>query len=171
MDDAHVMNLLGGLDHAVLSDLSAAVFSRDISRVLAVIADVFKNGQDLKRFYADLLMHFRHLMLVKMAVRADILAELSPGEIEAMADQVKDVSLPLIDQTFTLLFNAETNVRHAYQPRLAIEMVFSRSYRFCRACPLISLSRAWTACCGIRSFWHCRPIRPMRCRRLKDRPL
>ncbi|GAB6907852.1 DNA polymerase III, subunits gamma and tau [Desulfosarcina cetonica] len=139
LDDAHVMNLLGGLDHAVLSDLSAAVFSRDISRVLAVIADVFKNGQDLKRFYADLLMHFRHLMLVKMAVRADILAELSPGEIEAMADQVKDVSLPLIDQTFTLLFNAETNVRHAYQPRLAIEMVFFKVLQILPSLPIDQL--------------------------------
>jgi DNA polymerase-3 subunit gamma/tau len=48
------------MDRQVLFDLSEATFARDISRTLAVIDTVFKNGQDLKRFYADLLMHFRH---------------------------------------------------------------------------------------------------------------
>jgi len=124
VDDEYVMNLLGGMDRQVLFDLSGATFSRDISRTLAAIDTVYKSGQDLKRFYADLLMHFRHLMLIKMNVRPDKLVDLSPNEIEILARQVEGVPISFIDQVFTLLFNAESSVRYATQPRLAIEMAF-----------------------------------------------
>ena len=69
VNDDYVINLLGGMDRRLLFDLSEATFSRDIPRTLALIDAVYKNGQDLKRFYADLLMHFRLLMLVKMDAR------------------------------------------------------------------------------------------------------
>jgi len=124
IDDEYVMNLLGGMDRQVLYDLSEATFARDISRTVALIDAVFKKGQDLKRFYADLLLHFRYLMLVKMDARPDMLVDLPPNEIETLARQVKGVSIAFIDQVFTLLFNAEPSVRYASQPRLAIEMAF-----------------------------------------------
>ena len=114
VNDEYVMNLLGGMDRQVLFDLSEATFARDISRTLALIDAVFKNGQDLKRFYADLLMHFRHLMLVKMDARPDMLVDLPPNEMETLARQVEGVSIAFIDQVFTLLFNAESSVRYRF---------------------------------------------------------
>ncbi|MDX2455738.1 DNA polymerase III subunit gamma/tau [Desulfosarcina sp.] len=136
IDDEYVMNLLGGMDRQVLYDLSEATFARDISRTLALIDAVFKNGQDLKRFYADLLLHFRHLMLVKMKARPDMLVDLPPNEIETLARQVKGVSIAFIDQVFTLLFNAEPSVRYASQPRLAIEMAFFKIQQITPALPI-----------------------------------
>ena len=136
IDDEYVMNLLGGMDRQVLYDLSEATFARDISRTLALIDAVFKNGQDLKRFYADLLLHFRHLMLVKMEARPDMLVDLPSNEIETLARQVKGVSIAFIDQVFTLLFNAEPSVRYASQPRLAIEMAFFKIQQITPALPI-----------------------------------
>ena len=136
VDDEYVMNLLGGMDRQVLFDLSEATFAKDISRTLAVIDTVFKNGQDLKRFYADLLMHFRHLMLIKMEARPELLMDLPPNEIEILARQVKGVSIALIDQVFTLLFNAEPSIRYASQPRLAIEMAFFKIQQITPALPI-----------------------------------
>ncbi len=136
IDDEYVMNLLGGMDRQVLYDLSEATFARDISRTLALIDAVFKNGQDLKRFYADLLLHFRHLMLVKMKAQPDMLVDLPPNEIETLARQVKGVSIAFIDQVFTLLFNAEPSVRYASQPRLAIEMAFFKIQQITPALPI-----------------------------------
>ena len=136
VDDEYVMNLLGGMDHQVLFDLSEAVFARDISRILATIDTIFKNGLELKRFYADLLMHFRHLMLIKMDARPEMLVDLSPSEIETLARQVEAVSIAFIDQVFTLLFNAESSIRYASQPRLAIEMVFFKIQQITPALPI-----------------------------------
>jgi DNA polymerase-3 subunit gamma/tau len=136
VDDAYVKNLLGGMDRQVLFEISEATFARDISRTLDGIDTVFRNGQDLKRFYADLLMHFRYLMLVKMNVRPDLLADLSANEIETLGRQVAGVSVAYIDQVFTLLFNAESTVRQASQPRLAIEMVFFKINQITPALPI-----------------------------------
>ncbi len=136
VDDDYVTSLLGGLERQVLCDLSAATFARDISRSLAAIDRVFKNGQDLKRFYADLVMHFRNLMLIKMDVRPEMLADLTPSEIETLARQVEGIPITFIDQAFTLLFNAESSVRYASQPRLAIEMAFFKIQQITPALPI-----------------------------------
>jgi len=136
MDEGYVMRLLGSMDRQVLFDLSEAVFARDISRVLAVIDTVYKSGQDLKRFYADLLAHFRHLMLIKMGVRPELMDDLSAGEIETLARQVKAVSTAFIDQIFTILFNAEAGIRHATQPRLAVETAFFKIHQIQPALPI-----------------------------------
>jgi DNA polymerase-3 subunit gamma/tau len=88
VDDSYVTSLLGGMDRQVLFDLSEATFAGDISRTLAAIDTVFNNGQDLKRFYTDLLLHFRHLMLIKMEARPDLMADLSANEIEILNRQV-----------------------------------------------------------------------------------
>jgi DNA polymerase-3 subunit gamma/tau len=136
VSDEYVMNLLGGLDRQVFFDLSEATFAGDISRTLALIDAAFKNGQDLKRFYGDLLMHFRHIMLVKMEARTNVLADLPPSEIETLARQVEGVSIAYIDQVFTLLFKAEPSVRYASQPRLAIEMAFFKIHQITPALPI-----------------------------------
>ena len=136
VDDDYVTNLLGGMDRQVLFELSEATFARDISRILAAIDTVFKNGQDLKRFYAELLLHFRHLMLVKMDARPEMLADLSANEIETLARQVKGVSIAFIDQVFSVLFNAESSLRYAPQPRLAIEMAFFKVQQITPVLPI-----------------------------------
>ena len=136
VNDEYVTNLLGGLDRQLLFDLSEATFARDISRTLALIDVIFNNGHDLKRFYADLLMHFRHIMLVKMHARPDMLADLPPSEIETLARQVEGVSIAFIDQVFTLLFKAEPSIRYTSQPRLAIEMAFFKIHQIMPALPI-----------------------------------
>ncbi len=136
VDDAYVMNLLGGADRRVLVDLSAAIFAGDTGAALTVIDTVYRHGQDLKRFYTDLLDHFRHLMLVKMGAGSELLGDLPAGERDILAKQVDDVSMALIDQIFTLLFNAEAAVRHAAQPRLAIEMALFKIHQIKPALPI-----------------------------------
>ncbi|WP_419656989.1 DnaX: DNA polymerase III, subunit gamma/tau [Desulfosarcina variabilis str. Montpellier] len=136
LGDDDVLNLLGTMDRKILFDLSEAVFARDIARILDIVDTVFKTGQDMKRFYADLLMHFRYLMLIKMGARSETLADLSPNDLETLGEQAKGVSLAFMDQIFTLLFNAEQRVRSASQPRLAVEMVFFKIHQITPALPI-----------------------------------
>ncbi len=139
MEADDVARLLGGMDRQVLFDISAAVFVRDIAGILAAIDAVYRSGQDLKRFYANLLVHFRHLMLVKMAVRAELLSDVGPGELDMLTDQAAGASSAYIDQVLTILFNAETGVRKALQPRLAIEMAFFKIHQITPALPIEQL--------------------------------
>ncbi len=139
IDDGYVARLLGGMDRQLLFDFSEAVFSKDLNRALATVASAFQSGQDLKRFYADILIHFRHLMLIKLNANPDMLEALSTGEVEVLTRQIAQVSTPFINQVFSILFNAESSVRHASQPRLAIEMALFKIQQITPALPIDTL--------------------------------
>ena len=136
VDDDYVMGLLGAMDRKVLFDLSEATFARDVSRILSIIDDVFQNGKDLKRFFGEVLLHFRNLMMIKVKAGADLLSDLSPKEVESLERQVRDLPLSIIDQIYKVLFDAETIVRQAPQPRLAIEMAFFKIHQITPVLPI-----------------------------------
>jgi DNA polymerase-3 subunit gamma/tau len=136
VDDDYVMNLLGTMDRKILFDLSEAVFTNHLPRSLAVIDEAFKSGHDLKRFYAEVLNHFRHLMLIKVKAGSELLVDLSKGEVEELGRQADKVTVAFIDQVYNVLFNAEPAVRRSLQPRLAIEMVFFKIHQIKPALPI-----------------------------------
>ncbi len=136
VEDDYVTGLLGAMDRNVLFDISEATFARNIPRILSIIDDVFKNGKDLKRFFGDVLLHFRHLMLIKVKAGAELLSDFSPKEVERLEGQVRDLPLSFIDQVYNVLFDAETTVRQASQPRLTIEMVFFKIHQITPALPI-----------------------------------
>ncbi len=126
IEPGKIVDILGVIDRTVIFDLSAAVLSTDLPKVLDILDDVYEHGHDLKRLYADLTEHFRNLLVVKWGRRVEKLVDLPAHEIELMAAQVKDTSGTYLSQIFDLLFEAETSIRFAPQPKLALEMIFMR---------------------------------------------
>jgi DNA polymerase-3 subunit gamma/tau len=122
-------NLLGVADRSQLFDLSEAVFARDLARVLEIIADVWGHGNEMKRFYSDLVRHFHHLTLVRIGAQAAGTVDLPDHEIERMKTQVAAVDQLYLLQVFDLLFQAESAVKFSSQPRYALEMVFLKLFQ------------------------------------------
>jgi DNA polymerase III subunit gamma/tau len=128
--DVHLIgDLLGVVDRSRLFDLSEAVFARDIERVLKGIDDVWRHGNEMKRFYSDLVAHFHHLTLIKMGGQAGATVDLPDHEIERMKKQVAAVDEMYLLQIFDLLFQAEAAVKFSSQPRYALEMVFLKIFQ------------------------------------------
>jgi DNA polymerase-3 subunit gamma/tau len=136
VDDGYVMNLLGAMNRKILFSLSEAVFKNDVSRILTLLDDAFTSGHDLKRFYTEVLNHFRHLMLIKVKARPELLMDLSPGEVTELKRQTDDVTVPFVDQVYTMLFDAEPTVRRSLHPRTAIEIVFFKLHQIKPALPI-----------------------------------
>jgi DNA polymerase III subunit gamma/tau len=121
--------LLGVVDRKHLFDLSQAVLDRKLQSVLEGIDTVWRNGYELKRFYADLVAHFHHLVLVKQGPRAAQLVDLPNHEIDLMRTQVKNVSTSFLLQIFEALFQTEPTIKLSSQPRLGLEMVFLKLFQ------------------------------------------
>jgi DNA polymerase-3 subunit gamma/tau len=121
--------LLGVVDRQHLFDLSRAVFEGNLQSVLEGIDAVWRNGYEFKRFYADLVAHFHHLVLVKQGPRAAQLADLPSHEIDLMRDQVDNVPTGFLLQIFESLFQAEPAIKLSSQPRLGLEMVFLKLFQ------------------------------------------
>ncbi|MEJ2154723.1 MAG: DNA polymerase III subunit gamma/tau [Desulfobacteraceae bacterium] len=134
-----ISELLGVVDRKLLFDLSREVIDGNLQKVLEGIDVVWRNGYELKRFYADLVAHFHHLTLVKQGPQTAQLVDLPKQEIDLMRNQVEKVAESYLLQIFEALFQAEPSIRFSSQPRLGLEMVFLKLFQTAPALPIESL--------------------------------
>lgn len=131
-----ILNILGVIDREVVFNLSAAILDGQLPKVLDILDAIYSAGHDMKKLYADLMEHFRNLLLVKMVEKIDRLVDIPSHEIDLMGDQVKQVSKTFLNQILDLLFKEEVSILNSTQPRLAIEMVFIRMFQMKPALPI-----------------------------------
>ncbi len=121
-----VLDILGVIDRKIIFDLAASILNTDIHCVLDLLDDVFDRGHDIKKLYADLLEHFRNLLVVAMGNRVEKLVDLPSGEFEQLVAQAKPLSAGILSHIFDMLFKAEASIRLSPQPKLALEMTLIR---------------------------------------------
>lgn len=121
---AQLIENLGIIDRRFIFAIADAVLGADPAAFLDLLDEIYDRGHDMKKLYADLLEHFRNLLVLKIGKSVERLVDLPAGEIELIGNQVKDVSATYLSQLFDLLFREEAAVRFATQPRLALEMIF-----------------------------------------------
>ena len=98
----------------------------DIPVVLDLLDDVYDRGHDMKKLYANLLEHFRNLLVVAMGNRVEKLVDLPSGELEQLVTQAKPLSAGILSHIFDMLFKAEPSIRLSPRPKLALEMTLIR---------------------------------------------
>jgi len=121
-----VLDILGVIDRKIIFDLAGSILNGDIIAVLDLLDDVYDRGIDIKKLYADLLEHFRNLLIAAMGDKIDKLVDLPAGEIEHLINQAKSSSAATLNQIFDMLFKADALIRVSSQPKLALEMTLIR---------------------------------------------
>ena len=132
----HVLDILGVIDREIIFNLSGAILSGEIPEVLDILDEIYSSGHDMKKLYADLIEHFRNLLVVKMVKKSDRLVDIPSHEMDMMLNQVKEVTRTFLNQILDLLFKEEVSILHSTQPRLAIEMVFIKMFQMNPALPI-----------------------------------
>ncbi len=123
---AEIAEALGAVDRQALLDISAAVLAADPVAVLDVWERLGASNWDVKDLLADLIEHFRNLVVVKLARRPQRLIDAGDVELAALAAQVKDVALDTLEHLFNLLGESEELILRGGQPRLVLEMTLVR---------------------------------------------
>ena len=122
-----VADVLGGLDRQSLFDMSAAVFAQNAGKIIEIIDRLYDRGQNMAKLFAEFLAHFRNLLVVKIGGTPDVLSDVSEFEINALRDQVKNISSTHINQILDILFKEDYTIRQSSRPKLAMEMAFIRA--------------------------------------------
>ena len=131
-----VLDILGVIDRKIIFDLAASILNADIHVALDLLDDVYDRGHDMKKLYADLLEHFRNLLVAAMGNKIEKLVDLPSGEIEQLVTQAKPLSVGTLNQMFDMLFKAEVSIRMSPQPKLALEMILIRLLQTKPALPI-----------------------------------
>ncbi|MCP4629128.1 MAG: DNA polymerase III subunit gamma/tau [bacterium] len=121
-----VLDLLGVIDRKMIYDLAAGILNVNVPVVLDALNDIYDRGHDMKRLYADLLEHFRNLLVATLSNKLDKLIDLPKAEIELLTIQAKQAPAGTLNQIFDHLFREEANVRLSQQPKLVLEMALIR---------------------------------------------
>jgi DNA polymerase-3 subunit gamma/tau len=122
--DEEVLQSLGVIDQSVLFELSGAIFDGNVTVAIDLLEKLYAQGHDMKRLYGQMQGHLRQLLLVKMNRGKPELPDTLEEDILSMQRQTQRVSLEFVNQIFTTWFDAETTIRFASQPKLALEILF-----------------------------------------------
>ena len=136
MTHEQVLDILGVIDRKILFDLSDSILNADIHAVLNLLDDIYDRGHDMKKLYADLLEHFRNLLVAAMGNKIEKLVDLPSGEIEQLITQAQPLSAEALNQIFDMLFKAEVSIRLSPQPKLALEMTLIKLLQTRPALPI-----------------------------------
>ncbi|MFY9943420.1 MAG: DNA polymerase III subunit gamma/tau [Desulfobacterales bacterium] len=139
VDPQEVLDILGVIDRKILHDLSAAILSRDLPTILEQLDDVYDRGHDMKKLHADLLEHFRNLLVAKIGRNAGRLIDLPGHELTQMQTQVAGVSAAQLEQVFESLLREEGALKYSAQPKLVLEMAFVRMLQAAPVLPIETL--------------------------------
>jgi DNA polymerase-3 subunit gamma/tau len=138
--DEDVSALLGLIDRELLLAASRAVAAGDSLAALELVERLSDYGADYRNFTRELILHFREILLVKVAPEESALvAQLVPEERERLRPVAAALSEEDLLRIFEALAKAETDLRLAQDPRVTLEMALLKIVQMQRLLPFADL--------------------------------
>jgi len=121
-----IARILGVTDRGALLAALSAMVHRDGPALLSLIDDLYNQGHDLKRFYQDLVLYARHLLLAGLHPEARHLAEVADAEWEELVPLARLWPATHLHNLLSVLLQGEEELKRTPQPRLALEVLLLR---------------------------------------------
>jgi len=138
--DEDIQALLGLIDRELLLKASRAVAEGDSRSLLELVESLSDYGADPRNFARELLLHFREILLLKMASEGGaLLAQVPPEERERMRPLAAAFSEEDLLRVFEVLTQAETYLRLAQDPRVTLELALLKMVQLRRLAPFAEL--------------------------------
>jgi DNA polymerase-3 subunit gamma/tau len=118
-----VMDNLGVLDRKLMYDISSAVFQKDGAALIQIIETVNDAGLDFKKFFSDIILHFRNLNVIKLCGQATPAINLIETEKEKLARAVSEFTPSYLGMLLQLLLSEESLIKFSSHTKTAVEMI------------------------------------------------
>jgi DNA polymerase III subunit gamma/tau len=138
--DEDLQALLGLIDRELLLAAARGVVEGDSLALLELVERLSEYGADYRNFNRELLLHFRELLLLKLApAGSPLLAVLPPEERERMRPLAEAFSDEDLLRAFEVLTKVETDLRWAQDPRVTLELALLKLAQMRRLVPFAEL--------------------------------
>src|SRR5260221_481968 len=122
-----VLSMFGLTAQSQLLELSRAVLAGEIEPALRQLNELANHGKDLGRLLADLLNHFRNLLIFQVA-RGDLrMLEISEAEAAALGDQAKMAGTDGMTRILEVFGDAELRLRDASSKKILLEITLLKA--------------------------------------------
>jgi DNA polymerase III subunit gamma/tau len=134
--DEDISVLLGLIDRELLLGASRACAEGDSLALLELVERLSDYGADYRNFNRELLLHFREILLLKLAPEdSALLSQLVPEERERMRPLCAAFSEEDLLRVFDVLIKVEQDLRWAQDPRVTLELALLKIVQMRRLLP------------------------------------
>ena len=145
LTEADVLAVFGLVSREALEALADSILNGDIPGILKTIDALESSGKDMRRLTAELLWHFRNLLVFQQAgaelAKQDVTAE----QLTVLEAQAKLADARRIVEITGLLSEMEGRLRSALSVRTLVEMTLIRCARAAKTVSLDEVIRRLTA--------------------------
>jgi DNA polymerase-3 subunit gamma/tau len=120
--EADVLSMFGLASQGQILALSQAVLAGEVETALRQLNDLAQQGKDLARLVAELLHHFRNLLIYQVS-RGDLkLIEASEAEAGTLAEQSRQVKVDALTRIMEVLTDCEWRLRDTASRKILLEI-------------------------------------------------
>ncbi len=137
LTDDDVTLMLGVAGQPTLTAFADDILYRDAASALIRLKNLVGRGHDLQTLAAQLVEHFRNMLVCKVTKNPEALMDLSGDDIAEIAKQALAAPREVLEQVLALLSDAQERCRRALNPGFVLEAALVRA---CHAMELTDLS-------------------------------
>ncbi len=127
--ESDVLSVFGLVAHVQIEKLTDAVIDGQTTKALKVLKELDDVGKDLQRLMADLLDHFRNLLVVTLGEDGVQSLQLPETEIDLLQAQAKRVDADAVLRIIDALSAAEGRLRYALSKRVFLEIALVKAVK------------------------------------------
>jgi DNA polymerase-3 subunit gamma/tau len=137
--ESDVLSMFGLTARAQIHTMAQAILDGDTGGILSRLDGLVKNGKDLSRLVADLLGHFRNLLLYKALPGEQQMLEVVEADAAVLADQNQKASWEGLTRILQGLVDCEGRLRESVSKRIALEVGLLQAAEARNAIPIDQL--------------------------------
>lgn len=139
LEPAEVRQLLGRFSMATLEQVAQALDPPDARRMLEIIQELERAGQNLQHFARELCRFFRNLLVTRIAGAESRLIAASNGERQRLDALAKRFSEEDLTRYLNLMLELFQALQYSLQPRMHLELGLVRMVHAGRLAPIEEL--------------------------------
>jgi DNA polymerase-3 subunit gamma/tau len=129
LTEEDVLAVFGLISRGALEALAGNIIEGDIAAILKAVDAFESSGKDMRRFTAELLWHFRNLLVFQQAGAELAKQDVTNDQLAVLEAQARQVTPQRIVEITGLLTEMETRLHSALSVRTLVEMTLIRCAR------------------------------------------
>ena len=127
IEEADVLSMFGLTSQSQVLEITRAILAGQAEPALRQLAELARHGKDLGRLLADLLGHFRNLLLFKVSGGDVGLLEISESEGATLKAQSEAVTTDALTRIMEVFSDTEGRLRDAASKKILIEVALLKA--------------------------------------------
>ena len=124
-----VLSVFGLVAHEKIAALTDAIIDGDTNVALKTLKELDEVGKDLQRLLADLLDHYRNLLVLTIGGAGAELVDVPDTELELLKRQAGRIDADAVLRVIDALAGAEGRLRYALSKRIYFEIALVRAIK------------------------------------------